>query len=122
MMHFPHLPVFLVNRADFAGKHEAHRLLARREHVRLHRAGVVVFQSEEAVFGGRQLFAHLFQPAGMRQVARADDADAFQLRPFMQVLKGQVAARSAGKVGVNVKIGDELHDLVSNVSDTSKSV
>ena len=45
----------------------------------------------------------------MRDVARADDVDAFALRPSGQVLEGQVFAGGAREMGMDVQIGDELH-------------
>ena len=45
----------------------------------------------------------------MRDVARADDVDALELRPAGQVLEGQVLAGGAGEVGVDVEVGDEFH-------------
>ena len=45
----------------------------------------------------------------MRDVPRADDMDAFKLRPARQVLKGEVLARGAREVGMDVQIGDQAH-------------
>ena len=87
--------LILVNRADFAGQHEPHLSLAGRRHCLLHRRGPLILEAKQPVLSRQQRVAHLLQPAGMRDVARADDVDAFALRPFGQILEGQVFASGA---------------------------
>ena len=49
----------------------------------------------------------------MGDVARPDDVNALELCPAGQVFKCQVRAGGAGKVRVDVEIGDESHGLLS---------
>ena len=46
---------------------------------------------------------------GMREVPCADDADAFELRPFPDAFGRHVLARCAGVVGVDVEVCDKTH-------------
>ena len=103
------LTTALVNVADLAAQHEAHRRVAGRRRLSLNRGRQIGLQPIQSILGWRQLLAHLCQPARMGDVARPDDMDPLELRPARQVLEGQIRAGGAGKVRVDVEIGDEFH-------------
>ena len=103
------LTTSLVDIADLAAQHEAHRRVTGRRHLVLHRGRVLVLQPKQTVFGRYQLLAHLGKPAGVGNIAGSDDVDAFELRPAREVLEGQVRAGRAGKVRVDVEVGDKFH-------------
>ncbi len=54
--------------------------------------------------------AHLLQPAGVRNIAAADDVHALELRPARKLFERQLFTGGAGKVRMDVQIGDEFHD------------
>ena len=96
-------------RSQMRGSGRAFGLAAGGEYVGQHGAGEFVFQPKQAAFRQFEFVAHLLQPARMRQIARADDLHALQLRPFMQMLESQILTCGAGVMGMDVKIGDEFH-------------
>jgi len=46
----------------------------------------------------------------MRDVARSHNVDALLLGPNREVRDGEILAGGAGKMGMNVEIGDEFHE------------
>ena len=101
--------VAFVDVGDFPGQEKAHGSPTGSGHVLRHRRRVLVLQAEESFFHRFQLRAHLRQPAGMGDVARAHYIHPLQLRPFPQVLEGQVFAGGPAVVGVEVEVGGEMH-------------
>jgi hypothetical protein len=45
----------------------------------------------------------------MREIARADDRDAFLLRPQRQVMEVEISTRRPGILRVDVKVGVKAH-------------
>ena len=115
VVHLAHGVVAFVDVADLAAEDEAHLTPTRRGHLFTHSCGKLVFEAEETVLGGFEFGAHLLQPAGVGHIPCGEEVDPLDLRPLPQMLEGQVLARGAGIVGVDVEIGGDEHELLMDL-------
>ena len=104
-VHLAHPTVPFINRADFPRDHKADRdLPARRQAVQ---AAAVLPQAIEALLGGDQLLCQLLPPAGVGEIAGAHHLDPLAPGPPIQQLRDENPAGGAGKVGMDMQIGNK---------------
>ena len=113
VVHLAGAVVLLVDVADLAADQEAHGAAARRRHLVGERRGVLQLEAEQPRLGRFELVAQFGEPAGMGDVAGGHHLHALDLCPLPQVLQRQVLAGGARVVGVQVKVGNQLHVLWS---------
>ena len=101
--------ILLVDGRNFGRQHEAHGAAAGPRQPAGNGPLQIRTQAVQAGFGGNQVVLELGKPGRMREVAGADDGEAFLAGPQSQVFQVTVAAGSAGVSGVHVQVGVETH-------------
>src|SRR6185436_5974860 len=110
VVHLAGAVVALVDRGDLDRELEPHRLLHTREALRQplpHRLGPVGLELVEARLTGNESVLEVAEPGGVREVAGAEQRDAFAAGPPGQIVQVKVAAAGTGVLRVDVQIGDE---------------
>jgi hypothetical protein len=118
-MNFSNTVVSFINRTDLGGKDKTAGLLSVSCN-RLKDTGYLnIPQLEKSGLSRLQIFPQLPEPAGMGEVAGADDIDSFYSTPGSQA--GQVArfARSPGKRRMNMQVSYVFHSLSSKFQKLS---
>ncbi len=80
----------LVDIGYFAHQYKAYRRMAGRRNLRGHVRSRLRLEPIQPFLGRFQYRVHLFQPAGVRDVARADQMHTLELRPLRQMFRRQV--------------------------------
>ena len=101
--------VLLVDRTDLYREHEPQVSPARRMDLDVQRLGQCRFEAEYPVPRRFQFLLDLREPIGVSEVGRADQVDALQRRPFVQILRVQIATGRPGIVRVEMYVGHEGH-------------
>ena len=96
---FAGLAVPLIDAADLPGDQEAGGLPRPRY-------PQVLPQDVQALFGGKELLAHLLPPGGVGKVAGAADGNALSSGPPVQMGQVAVPAGGTGKAGVDMEISN----------------
>ena len=113
IVHLAHLAVALVNGADLCLEHKERALRVAALHgppghdVKLLRFALEAVES--AGFIKLKLLAKLGAPLRMGKVARAQDAYALAARPCGQMAGVEGLAGGAGKTGMDMQVGYEVH-------------
>ena len=111
MVNLADLVALLVDRGDLDLQEEAHGCGGdgAGSEFGSHGSLQVVTEAEEARLSRNQFLLDRRHPCGMREIARADDRDAFLLRPQRQVMEVEVSTRRPGILRVDVKVGVKAH-------------
>ena len=108
--------LFLIDKADLGAQNESDIPLAGLERADIALIEKFFFQRKNARFQFLQLFMEIFEPSRIGEVARADEIDALELGPCLQMGQIQITATRPGISAVDVEIGDEHTDMISNYS------
>ena len=114
VMHFPRLVVLLVDRRNFDLQKKPRRLAGKRGNLFRAPAFQLRIQSKQSRLGGHEFVFDFCEPLRMREIAGAEDGDAFLRRPERHVFEVEVAARGAGELRMQMQIGVERHGTISS--------
>jgi hypothetical protein len=115
VVNFADLPSPLVDGADLRAEQKADVIRAHVPGVpgQLLLNGLVVPQAQQPVFLGDELFSDHVHPARVGEVSRGQYIDALDPGPGHKISGCEIFARSPGKFGMNVQVGNESIHVVS---------
>ena len=103
------LVTLLVDGADFHREHEAHGAAAVLGQFLFHGGAAAGFELVQPFFGRFELLRQLGKPHWMRVIAGADDVNALECRPLVQIGGVECATGRSRKTRVQMYVDYELH-------------